>query len=956
MKQTFATLILLGSLSAAGPIARAADAAPPATEPQVRVTWIGQDGHDVVGPSSVLAPSDTQDLHLKLENLPKDKTIKHLVVLRQGGSEWQYEGHWGPWKAQVVREPGSTSADLYLEPTNDETGAVYNIQIDYSDGSTVHTGVKTGRSDTKLRMPDAILKGQWKGQDGRDWTRPAQAVGPDGIQDVVIHITGLSDKSELKSVRLQAGGDKGLLWEYGILRTPHWNAELLRDPKSPRVADLLIGAPPQSLEGQSLTLTVSYANDRSDTATIVAGAADPKLATPAPSRQDIAPIKLSAQWLGQDGAAVTGRGDVHVRLSGLPQKATYTAATLSDTDGGYWIWKQDPKTDVYTPTPGEDIEPMLPLAVKFADGGTADLYFPPYRDEHNTRMTLRLITPDGASRYAQFDGGDCDPFLRGPAPANTATVAKPGDDLQALAGQFGKITLSPGLYKLTAPLHLDKPITVTGAKDAGGAVAATLEFTQPQSDKPWHGAVIVGADNVTLDGFAIRFSAPVRWSTDDWKWGAAIIRTTELENRTGDLVNLIVRGLDIETSPIHPVADKSKPELVPNLIRVGRILSGQIIGNKLRGGTIDLVHGPWTLADNQHLGTLPDTFTWDTFAGHYLHDLKVLRNQVQPLAGHGKIWRFLTLTQYSSHAIVSDNNVRGVGMRDNDVVPNPNAPEIFLTEGYRLHYEGTPAHVSADGRIVQIPMVMWGAIRPGTVLAILTGPHAGQWLKVAQPVDDKTFLLDKPLPADAHDAVISLSSGFVEDTYENNTIDSRGGASVNMFLAANTFGTRVLNNHFLGAGGLICMAPPTNAPSIWGWSHCPFFGVQFNNNILEDVRQGILFTVEHSPIHIQYSPGRLYMNATAENNIIRYTQAFADWHAAHLDPDPAKRPIASIHVGTDKSPGPADLHLTSKDNRVQAPPALREAAVMEVNAGTVNGQPLQNQKLPLPLEDSAAAR
>jgi hypothetical protein len=69
-------------------------------------------------------------------------------------------------------------------------------------------------------------------------------------------------------------------------------------------------------------------------------------------------------------------------------------------------------------------------------------------------------------------------------------------------------------------------------------------------------------------------------------------------------------------------------------------------------------------------------------------------------------------------------------MRDNDKMPNPNAPEIMLTESYRLNYEGFPARVSADGWIVQIPLMMYWKVEPGCILSILSGPHAGEYFRI----------------------------------------------------------------------------------------------------------------------------------------------------------------------------------------------------------------------------------
>ncbi len=80
-------------------------------------TWLGQDGHDFVGPSSKLAPSDVQDLHIRLAGLPIHDAIARAVIRGLGGDEWQVNGPYGPWKAHLIRREGAATADLFLEPT-----------------------------------------------------------------------------------------------------------------------------------------------------------------------------------------------------------------------------------------------------------------------------------------------------------------------------------------------------------------------------------------------------------------------------------------------------------------------------------------------------------------------------------------------------------------------------------------------------------------------------------------------------------------------------------------------------------------------------------------------------------------------------------------------------------------------------------------------------------------------
>src|SRR3954454_24793621 len=86
-------------------------------------TWIGQDGHDLVGPYSTPGPDDVQDIHIALSNLPADPTIVQDNITGYLGAQWIYNGPTSrPWAAALDRSDGSTTADLYIDPFQVETG------------------------------------------------------------------------------------------------------------------------------------------------------------------------------------------------------------------------------------------------------------------------------------------------------------------------------------------------------------------------------------------------------------------------------------------------------------------------------------------------------------------------------------------------------------------------------------------------------------------------------------------------------------------------------------------------------------------------------------------------------------------------------------------------------------------------------------------------------------------
>ncbi len=209
---------------------------------------------------------------------------------------------------------------------------------------------------------------------------------------------------------------------------------------------------------------------------------------------------------------MTGPGAVHVALSGLPAGRTVVSATLSDEARTAWYYSATGASDPNDPS-------VLPLAFRPIASTQADLDFPPVRDESNSTLTLVLVLDDGSTLVTRFAGGSSDPGLRSPNIAPTSITAGPGDDLNALANEYGTVHLTAGTYALSQPLVLNQPVTITA--DPG----TTLLFTQPAGAPAWTAAIKINAGHTTLEGFAVRFTGPVDWNqTVDY--GPAVIGTT----------------------------------------------------------------------------------------------------------------------------------------------------------------------------------------------------------------------------------------------------------------------------------------------------------------------------------------------------------------------------------------------------------------------------------------------
>jgi len=761
---------------------------------------------------------------------------------------------------------------------------------------------------------------EWIGQGREDRVGSGPSVGPDGLADTKIVLKGITSEAAIVGVIIKSSG--GVEWNTGVNPDAKPSAELVRR-QDPAVADLFL-QPIRDIKGQTLSIALHYANAKVVTARLTAGKFDPKLAIPRPKLASPSVLTLGSRWIGQDGTNMVGPGDVRVTIDGLP-RVPVAAAALSGASGGLWVARLNDRIPFET---GPD---PIPLSfVRGADPTRADLRFPPLRDESGTNMTLRLLFEDGRTAIASIPGGKCDPGLRAAVlPANSSVNAKPGDDLHALAKVHGAIKLAPGRYMLDRPLILDKPIAIRGEP------ASTLVFSQKASDPTWAAAIKVQSGHTTMEGFSVRFATPIRW-TPGVTGGPAVIGTTDnTDPGPGDLkADLNFRNLDLEGPPASTAWEET-----PRLLRMGRAVCGVIEGNTLKGGSIEVENGPWRIVGNRHIGTPENTFCFAVVATHHSHDILVKDNVIEPARGvKSKTWRFLVLTQGGSDDVVEGNTVVNVGPRNDDKIPPDNAPELILTESYALHFEGRLAGASPDGRVVAVSIVQGDPVRAGDALAILSGPSAGKWVRIAQPLSPTTFLLAEPLPPGSSDAAVSIATGFTNETFRANTIDARGSGGIGcLVLVGNHFGLIVSENHFLGGrDSFHIKAAPSQSPMEWGWSHAPIMGATIERNILEDSTRGGVLGVERSP-HIKSSLGRVYSSVTLRGNTIRHTR-----HAGRDRP-------AAFTIGDTGCLDPGEVLIVEEGN------AAEGGAELKAVAARINGKDHRNRGFPLPAARTEAS-
>ncbi|HEV3163653.1 MAG TPA: hypothetical protein VGZ22_06405 [Isosphaeraceae bacterium] len=896
------------------------------TAPEGR--WRGQDGHDLVSQSPTLAANGVQDIHIVLAGLPPRKKIVFAVVKGLGGDEWHYNGPPQSWLAAIVREPGSSTADLFIDPCRNETGRGFHVDLRFDDDQTAEFWVQGGKADPNLRMRSAALKVRWLGQDSNDLTGPGPPVGPDGVQDVHLALEQVSVQAEARSVTIEAANELG--WQFGLNASGLGNAELVRNAKDPSHADLFMN-PTRELKGKTLKVSIGYADGKSDAATVVAGHCEPKLRMP----QDVLPkvtwLKTNAHWESRPGPS---RPQVHVSLDGLPAGKPIVAAALSNQARSSWVFRSREGI------PFEADPYAFPLTLKQAQTSkTLDVFFVPVRDEADGLFSLRLLFEDGQTAITEFRGGQCDAVVARPG-LGSEQEAHPGDDLQTIVNRGGRVVLAPGTYALKRPLVLDVPITLRGR------TGTTLVFSQVPGDAPWTTAIKIHNGGTALQNLAIRFAGPIRWA-QDVSYGPAVIGTTDNHDQGhhDPKAGIFIEGLDI-VGP--PAAHPGTWEEAPRLMRLVTGQCGTIANNTLRGGTIEFMHGPWSIEKNRYQGTPEWTYTPTVFAGHHTHDLSLKDNRARPAGPSGKTWRFLVLTQSGVGDVVQDNTIEGIGPRDDDTIPQMNMPEIILTEAYRLHFEGHLAALAANGRIVQVPRLQGDRPQTGDVVAILSGPEAGQWRSITQVLNPTTYLLDRALTPGDH--AISIATGFVSETFRGNTIDARGGTvAADLVLAGNHFGTRVVGNHFLGGGGFRITAAPTEQPVMWGWSHAPFLGGVIEGNAIEDCPGGGMLCVEHGPA-IKSNRGRVYMSVIFKNNTATWSEAFL---AARSQKQTSSK-LRAWTIGDPESIDPAELFVTDEGNRIRGSLPKPLTATVRIEAAMINGQAVRGREAPLPYESRPA--
>ncbi|MFO0958024.1 MAG: hypothetical protein U0800_11445 [Isosphaeraceae bacterium] len=874
-------------------------------------TWLGQDGSDFAGRSSPVSDG-LADIHIRVSGLDPGTPLGFVDIQPLGGGLWRSDGR-GADLVVVRPGPAADQVDLYFNPYQTDPGRPYQIDLSQGESPTTTVWLTGGPVDGNLRLDSARIQAAWLGQQGTDRVGPRNAVGPDGFADARISLSNLSVIASVRTITItEPGGER---WSWGPDNSGAWEVDASFDGTSALVSMGFDRNP----EDVPLSIRVGYSDNSTDTVVVRAGAVDPGL--PIDNSASLPALTWGAirsTWLGQDGQG-SRRGDVHLRIDGLPTGRAISSASLGDLAGYSWAWKGSTSDSFYTDAYARGLDLARP------NGSTsADLFFDPVRDESGSSMTLRLLLDDGSTWLDSVSGGFADPALRAPSPISTSTVAHPGDDLSTMANQYGHVHLTAGNYALSSPLVLTRAVAISA--DPG----AVLLFRQPAMAAPWTAAIKILAGNTSLEGFSVRFDGPIRWNSSV-NYGPAVIglRDNLDPPATSPMVGITLQSLDLQGPPADPSGATWQEAI--DLIRLAGGEGGTIKGNILQGGPVEFLYGPWTITHNTSQGTMPGTYSFGVFIGHATHDLVLSNNLAQPIAGSGKTWRFLVLTVGGYNDTIRGNSSVGIGPKDGDTIPDMNAAEVVLTESYRIAYEGSVASVSGDGRVVRIFEPQAAHPQSGDAMAVLDGPGSGQYRRILMVLDPTTVLLDAPLPSGT--SAVSIATGFIGTTFDNNTIDCRGGsAACDLVLGGNLFGVVVTGNKLLGGAPFQITAAPTESPVRWGWSEAPALGLSIVGNTFQDnARAGVLGVNRLSGTRM--ASGRTYVSASFRDN------SFV------IEPGSNLRRL--MNFGDDSALDAGEVQLELAGNRLASASGGSDVLMIHIGAATIGGQAIRSIDIPL---------
>ena len=901
--------------------------------------WIGQVGVDHVGPWNELRPSTIQDIKVRLDNLPTDRVVLRAVVQGYGADRWEFGGPPSSWLVNLNRTAGSSTADMYFEPTRQESGREFNVGLTFDDGSFQEIYFAGGFADPNLRMPGQGVAATWLGAAaGTDLTTPSASVGPDGQTDLQIRLERLDASKTIEAIDVV---DASGVWIASFGQNPSrvGTMEFSPDASGSGTGVATFSLPHRAMTGP-LTVQVTYRGGSRDSTSVALGStATAPVVLPATIA--FRAHQATAQWLGQIVADPSRPGWTRVAVRDIPSSGV-SAWQISDGFGQTWLWTVTGQGSPWAAVPG-----TKPLVAVKASSGQWFLEFDSRWDLTGETLTVMAAADSGSFYRVDLAGGAVDPAKRSPKPAGSEIVAAPGANLQALVDSYGTVRLSDGVYRLTEPLVLTRPVNVIGS------AGTVLLFDQPESSPGWSTVIKLASGAIHLSGFKVRFEGPVKW-LDDIRYGPAVIGSPDnydtFLGRVGPMSDLAIDDLDI----IGPAPNHENEEAA-RLIRLIDDVSGRVAGNVFFGGLIEMTGGPWTVADNRIDGTWVGSFSYDAFAFHDVRGLNLQDNVVTRGPNSGPIMRFLVVNGDSRDIVVAGNTVIGMGARfgDHPWIQELNAHEVILTEAYHVSYEGALMGIDATRRVVRVPTSLGRDYRPGDTLAVLTGGDAGAFRTVTAIVDGTTLVLDAPLPQWATvGTAVSINRGIANIEIRDNTIDQTDRPqSRALVLVGNLYDVDVTRNSFIGGfRGFQIMAYPSESPRDWGWTRNVVFGVNFSGNTMTDVLWYNQINVSHNT-YARANFGHLYLTASVTGNVFAWSQKFLI-EQIWQQPGDAHLVLPGLELGEGGKWDDTEARVVLGTNFIGLPEGWLNRPAVWTRSGTVNGKPAAGEVLhlsPLPM-------
>jgi hypothetical protein len=565
------------------------------------------------------------------------------------------------------------------------------------------------------------------GQDGHDLVGPDAAQGPDRIQDLHLHFSGLS--GSVSGIVIQAPG--GFQWatapdpagaalaEYFPSSNPlqgdlYLNPQVKSD-QGPAGSTLPLGGSTGSLiglaNGALLSVAISYADQSSPVtaSVVITGLISPTDPMPTIATPGNVVGTFTVNVDGQDGTGQAFEtGYVHLVVT-APDGASFLSGTFSQV-----YWGLSDQAGLAWDSTSATLGHNHIYATLRPGNKAADLYFAPQRNEAPANgsgaptLLLRVAIPGDNNVYVTpFAGANWDLSARTNA---IVAQAKPGapptteaelrSDLMSNSPEYDTIDLpANATIVITQPLEITHSVKINGQN-------ATLLFDQG-STSPWpaaaSGAIYVDAPaytNIQLDlvNFTIKFdtSAPIRWSNPvgagpalyDPENNPGGVQHAVLDTRDSDsnlnMTLLTLSNMKIDGPPAfdgsafasHAAQLQQTGDTVHqyvgeqdlDLIRSNDDDTGTIAGSSFQGGSIEVFGGPWTITGNTIAGSTAYTYSPGAFALHSAHDVLIEGNQVTQSDPGGREFRLVDLAVSGFNNLITGNSFTGgAGQIGNEV-------------------------------------------------------------------------------------------------------------------------------------------------------------------------------------------------------------------------------------------------------------------------------------------------